>query len=74
MQLPNLSNRPAAEMTSEMLEKRAQRAQKRRVQAKKKVEENKKQTIERLLKKQDFKSKGNKVGNLIYQLHFLLLC
>ena len=67
MQLPNLSNRPStAEMTSEMLEKRAQRAQKRRVQAKKKVEENKKQTIERLLKKQDFKSKGNKVGYVNY--------
>ena len=73
MQLPNLSNRPStAEMTSEMLEKRAQRAQKRRVQAKKKVEENKKQTIERLLKKQDFKSKGNKVDNLA--IVFLLMC
>ncbi len=48
-------------LTTEMLEKRAQRAQKRRVQAKKKVEENKKQTIERLLKKQDVKNKGNKV-------------
>ena len=63
-EIPNLSNRPAtpSEMTTEMMEKRAQKAQQRRVQAKKKVEESKKLTIERLLKKQDAKSKGAKVS------------
>ena len=39
-----------------------QKALQRRLQAKKKVEESKKLTIERLLKKQDAKSKGAKVS------------
>ncbi|XP_072163445.1 INO80 complex subunit B-like isoform X1 [Diadema setosum] len=48
------------EMTAEMLQKKAQKAQRRRVQERRKVEENKKQTIEKLLKKQDAKTKAAK--------------
>ncbi|XP_022109651.1 INO80 complex subunit B-like [Acanthaster planci] len=58
LQLP--SGAKPAEMTVEMLEKKAEKAQKRRAQAHKKVEEHKKQTIARLLKKQDSKLKGIK--------------
>ncbi|XP_071789414.1 INO80 complex subunit B-like [Asterias amurensis] len=56
LQLP--SGAKPLEMTEEMLEKKAEKAQKRRAQAHKKVEEHKKQTIARLLKKQDSKLKG----------------
>ncbi|XP_038058261.1 INO80 complex subunit B-like isoform X3 [Patiria miniata] len=58
LQLPSGAKPP--EMTVEMLEKKAEKAQKRRAQAHKKVEEHKKQTIARLLKKQDSKLKGMK--------------
>lgn len=50
------------EMTEEMLQKRELRAKKRRQQAKEKREKDKKQTIDRLLKKQDSKPKGSKVS------------
>eukprot|EP00057_Strongylocentrotus_purpuratus_P033225 XP_790647.2 PREDICTED: INO80 complex subunit B [Strongylocentrotus purpuratus] len=48
------------EMTEEMIEKKAEKAQRRRVQERRKQEENKKQTIEKLLKKQDAKLKAAK--------------
>ncbi|XP_063968142.1 INO80 complex subunit B-like [Lytechinus pictus] len=48
------------EMTEEMIEKKAQKAQRRRVQERRKQEESKKQTIEKLLKKQDAKLKAAK--------------
>ncbi|XP_071945815.1 INO80 complex subunit B-like [Antedon mediterranea] len=58
MKLP--TGQKSAEVTEEMLEKRAERALKRRQQAKKKAEENKKLTLERLLRKQAMKSKLEK--------------
>ncbi|XP_033120137.1 INO80 complex subunit B-like [Anneissia japonica] len=58
LQLP--TGQKPAEITEEMLEKRAERALKRRQQAKKKSEENKKLTLERLLRKQEIKSKLEK--------------
>lgn len=54
------------EMTEEMIQKRAQKAQRRRVQERRKVEENKKQTIEKLLKKQDAKLKAAKAKQKRY--------
>ncbi|XP_077996051.1 INO80 complex subunit B-like isoform X2 [Glandiceps talaboti] len=58
LQLPSGYKQP--EMTEEMLQRKAQKAKKRRQQAQKKIEENKKQTIERLLKKQEAKGKQGK--------------
>lgn len=46
------------EMTAEMMQKREERARKRRLQAAKKAEENKNQTIERLTKTSKAKSKS----------------
>ncbi|XP_041738491.2 INO80 complex subunit B isoform X2 [Coregonus clupeaformis] len=46
------------EMTAEMMQKREERARKRRLQAAKKAEENKNQTIERLTKTSKAKIKG----------------
>lgn len=57
-----LPTKPSEMMTEEMIMKRAVRAQRRRDQAQKKDLENKKQTIERLLKKQEVKSKILKSG------------
>lgn len=48
------------EMTAEMLQKREERARKRRLQAAKKAEENKNQTIERLTKTSKAKIKSTK--------------
>ncbi|XP_034019997.1 INO80 complex subunit B [Thalassophryne amazonica] len=48
------------EMTAEMMQKREERARKRRLQAAKKAEENKNQTIERLTKTSKAKSKSTK--------------
>ena len=48
------------EMTAEMLQKREERARKRRLQAAKKAEENKNQTIERLTKTSKAKIKSMK--------------
>lgn len=49
------------EVTQEQLEKRAQRAQRRKQMADEKKEKDKKQTIDRLLKKQDGRQKGGRV-------------
>lgn len=57
-QLP--SGYKTVELTEEQLQRRQQRAIKRRKQAHEKREKDKKQTLERLLKKQDTKSKGPK--------------
>ncbi|XP_064618964.1 INO80 complex subunit B-like isoform X2 [Lineus longissimus] len=56
VQLP--SGYKAPEYTEEQLQRRQQRAKKRRDQAHEKREKDKKQTIDRLLKKQETKSKG----------------
>lgn len=48
------------EMTAEMMQKREERARKRRLQAAKKAEENKNQTIERLTKTSKAKNKSMK--------------
>lgn len=48
------------ELTAEMLQKREERARKRRLQAAKKAEENKNQTIERLTKTSKAKLKSTK--------------
>lgn len=48
------------EMTAEMMQKREERARKRRLQAAKKAEENKNQTIERLTKTSKAKNKSTK--------------
>lgn len=48
------------EMTAEMMQKREERARKRRLQAAKKAEENKNQTIERLTKTSKAKIKSMK--------------
>lgn len=48
------------ELTAEMLQKREERARKRRLQAAKKAEENKNQTIERLTKTSKAKIKSTK--------------
>nr|XP_002730505.2 PREDICTED: INO80 complex subunit B-like [Saccoglossus kowalevskii] len=58
VQLP--SGYKTQEMTEEMIQRKAQKAKKRRQQAQKKIEENKKQTIDRLLKKQETKQKGTR--------------
>lgn len=60
-ELPHPS-KPSELITEEMMKKRALRAQRRRDQAQKKDLENKKQTIERLLKKQEVKTKSHKSG------------
>ncbi|CAE1332254.1 INO80B [Acanthosepion pharaonis] len=49
------------ELTEEQIQRRQQRAKKRRQQAQEKREKDKKQTLERLLKKQETKSKGPKI-------------
>ncbi|XP_062593210.1 INO80 complex subunit B-like [Saccostrea cucullata] len=59
LQLP--SGYKTVELTEEQVEKRQQRAKKRRQQAQEKREKDKKQTLDRLLKKQETKSKGPKV-------------
>lgn len=51
------------EMTAEMMQKREERARKRRLQAAKKAEENKNQTIERLTKTSKAKIKSMKERN-----------
>lgn len=51
---------PQVEMTEEMIQRRLMRAKKRKQQADEKREKDKKQTIERLLKKGDSKIKGIK--------------
>ncbi|KAK7505995.1 hypothetical protein BaRGS_00002717 [Batillaria attramentaria] len=58
-QLP--SGYKTVELTEEQLQRRQQRALKRRKQAHEKREKDKKQTLERLLKKQDTKTKGPKM-------------
>ncbi|XP_048746798.1 INO80 complex subunit B-like [Ostrea edulis] len=58
LQLP--SGYKTVELTEEQVEKRQQRAKKRRQQAQEKREKDKKQTLDRLLKKQEAKSKGPK--------------
>ncbi|XP_056397539.1 INO80 complex subunit B [Hyla sarda] len=55
---PAVYPRPSQEMSQEMLVKREEKARKRRLQAAKKAEESKKQTIERLTKTS--KSRGTK--------------
>lgn len=59
LQLP--SGYKTVELTEEQVEKRQQRAKKRRQQAQEKREKDKKQTLDRLLKKQEAKSKGPKM-------------
>nr|XP_022343381.1 INO80 complex subunit B-like [Crassostrea virginica] len=59
LQLP--SGYKTVELTEEQVEKRQQRAKKRRQQAQEKREKDKKQTLDRLLKKQEAKSKGPKI-------------
>lgn len=51
---------PEKPMTEEMMQRRMMRAKKRKQQAEEKREKDKKQTIERLLKKTDAKVKGSK--------------
>lgn len=58
---PAVYPRPPQEMSQEMLVKREEKARKRRLQAAKKAEESKKQTIERLTKTS--KSRGTKPGS-----------
>ncbi|XP_041378746.1 INO80 complex subunit B-like [Gigantopelta aegis] len=58
LQLP--SGYKNVQLTEEQVEKRQQRAKKRRQQAQEKREKDKKQTLDRLLKKQDSKQKGPK--------------
>jgi len=59
LQLP--SGYKTVELTEEQKERRQQRAKKRRQQAHEKREKDKKQTMERLLKKQETKTKGSKL-------------
>lgn len=54
------SAEPAKEMSEEMIQRRMLRAKKRKQQAEEKKEKDKKQTIERLLKKSDSKLRANK--------------
>ncbi|KAM9330222.1 INO80 complex subunit B [Gastrophryne carolinensis] len=58
---PAVYAQPAPELSQEMLVKREEKARKRRLQAAKKAEESKKQTIERLTKTS--KSRGAKPGH-----------
>ncbi|XP_023232368.1 INO80 complex subunit B-like isoform X2 [Centruroides sculpturatus] len=55
---------PEKEISEEMIQRKMLRAKKRREQAEEKREKDKKQTIERLLKKTDVKSKLSKVCSL----------
>ncbi|XP_050409230.1 INO80 complex subunit B isoform X1 [Patella vulgata] len=65
LQLP--SGYKTVELTEEQLQRRQQRAKKRRQQAQEKREKDKKQTLDRLLKKQDSRAKkgrGSKRSNI----------
>eukprot|EP00106_Octopus_bimaculoides_P010858 XP_014778300.1 PREDICTED: INO80 complex subunit B-like isoform X2 [Octopus bimaculoides] len=59
LELP--SGYKTVELTEEQIQRRQQRAKKRRLQAQEKREKDKKQTLERLLKKQETKAKGPKL-------------
>ncbi|GAB1608166.1 INO80 complex subunit B-like [Argonauta hians] len=59
LELP--SGYKTVELTEEQIQRRQQRAKKRRLQAQEKREKDKKQTVERLLKKQETKAKGPKL-------------